>query len=176
MLKDKTTRSNVRPTGQRPALGSQYRDIGIKAVAAAAQQKEPNIEKQRKKGGNPMSETREARNSVDKSEKVARQAFEKSSAAIEQNFSSALEKTRDVNVKLIEMAHHSADATFELAHDIAVAKTPSDFGQALTTHATKQFELFNMQMSELASLAQTISGPGTDQFVRSFNQTFKGGS
>jgi len=37
MLKDKTTRSNVRPTGQRPALGSQYRDIGIKAVVAAAQ-------------------------------------------------------------------------------------------------------------------------------------------
>jgi hypothetical protein len=49
-------------------------------------------------------------------------------------------------------------------------------GQALTTHATKQFELFNMQMSELVSLAQMISGPGTEQFARSFNQTFKRGS
>jgi hypothetical protein len=80
-----------------------------------------------------MSETREARNFVDKSEKAARQAFEKGTAAIEQNFSSALEKTREVNVKLIEMARHSAEATFELAHDIAMAKTPSDSGQALTT-------------------------------------------
>jgi hypothetical protein len=72
---------------------------------------------------------------VDKSEKAARQSFEKGSAAIEQDFSSGLEKTREVNVKLIEMARQSAEATFELAHEIAMAKTPTDLGQALTTHA-----------------------------------------
>jgi len=123
-----------------------------------------------------MSEAREARNFVDKSTREARETFEQGSVAIEQNFSSALEKTRDVNVKLIEMARHSAEATFELAHEIATAKTHSDLTQALSTHATKQFEVFNMQMSELASLAQNISGAGSEQFTRSFNQVFKGGS
>ena len=105
-----------------------------------------------------MSETREARNFVDKSKKAARQAFEKGSAAIKQNFSSALEKTREVNVKLIEMARHSAEATFELAHDIAMAKDAFRFRSGLNDYATKQFELFimqlfNMQMSEFGILS-----------------------
>ena len=124
-----------------------------------------------------MSETREARNFVDKSKKAARQAFEKGSAAIKQNFSSALEKTRDVNVKLIEMARHSAEATFELAHDIAMAKDAFRFRSGLNT---KQFELFNMQlfnmqMSEFGILSTNDLWP-QDGATRSFTQTFKGGS
>jgi hypothetical protein len=177
MAKENARHSKVRSTGQRNIrLAGQYRDIGIKAVAAAAQQKEPETEKHTKKGGRPMSETREARNFVDKSTKAARETFEESSAAIEQNFSSVLEKSRDLNVKLVEMARDNAEATFDFARQIAAAKTPSDLAEALSTHANKQFELFNTQMRELASLAQTIAGSGTGPFARSFDQVFKGGS
>ena len=175
MVKDKATHWKVRSTGQKNTrLAGQYHDIGIKAVAAAAQQKEPDIDA--KMGGSPMSETKEGRNFVDKSTKVARETFEEGSAAIEQNFSSVLEKSRDLNVKLLEMARDNAEATFDFAREIATAKTPSDLAEALSTHANKQFELFNTQMRELASLAQTIAGSGTGPFARSFDQVFKGGS
>jgi hypothetical protein len=123
-----------------------------------------------------MSETKEVRNFVDKSTKAARETFEEGSAAIEQNFSSVLEKSRDFNLKLVEMARDNAEATFDFAREIATAKTPSDLAEALSTHANKQFELFSTQMRELASLAQTVAGSGVEPFARSFNQVFKGGA
>jgi hypothetical protein len=176
MAKENARHSKIRSTGQRDTrLAAQYRDIGIKAVAAAAQQKEPEFE-HTKKGGQPMSEAREARNFVDKSTKAARETLEEGSAAIEQNFASVLEKTRDLNVKLVEMARDNAEANFDFAREIATAKTPTDLAEALSTHANKQFELFNTQMRELATLAQTIAGSGAEPFTRSFNQVFKGGS
>jgi len=122
-----------------------------------------------------MSETKEGRNFVDKSTKAARETFEEGSAAIEQNFSSVLEKSRDLNVKLLEMARDNAEATFDFAREIATAKTPSDLAEALSTHANKQFELFSTQMRELASLAQTIAGSGAEPFARTFSQAFKRG-
>ena len=85
-----------------------------------------------------MNETEEIRKFGDKSTAAARETFEEGGAAIQQNFSVAVEKTRDLNVKLIEMARANAGATFDLGHEIATAKAPSDLAQALSTHATKQ--------------------------------------
>ena len=54
---------------------------------------------------------------------------------------SAVENVRDLNVRLIDMARASTDVAFDFAHAVAAAKKPSDFVEAWTTHATKQFDM-----------------------------------
>jgi len=148
--------SNERPPVQ---LGSMYHDIGIKAVAAATQQKEPDIGK-RKTGENPMTDIKQVTNFAERNTNATREAFEQGGVEIQQNVSAALAKSRALNVKLIEMARANAEATFDLAHDIAAAKTPWDMAETLSTHANKQIELFNRQTRELVSSAQAAIPEG----------------
>ena len=70
---------------------------------------------------------------------------------------SAAGNVRDINVRLFEMARANSDATFAFACDIAAAKKPSDFIEAWTTHATKQFDMLTKQAGELTSLGQSFA-------------------
>ena len=61
-----------------------------------------------------------------KSTKAARETIERGVSAAEdaakgaeQSFSSSLASMRELNGKLIDMAHANADAVFDLAHDLA---------------------------------------------------------
>jgi hypothetical protein len=92
--------------------------------------------------------TRETRESFDKTMETGAETVR----AAQQGFTSAAGNVRDLNVKLISMARANTIAAFDFAREIAEAGGPSDFIQACTTHATKQFDMLTKQASELTSL------------------------
>ena len=71
---------------------------------------------------------------------------------------------REFNAKLIDIAHANADAAFDLAHEIAGAKAPSDLVGIWSAHAKRQFEMMTKQMRELTEVGQKLAsrndGPG----------------
>jgi hypothetical protein len=73
---------------------------------------------------------------------------------------------RDLNVRLIDMAQANTDAAFGLAREVAEAKAPSDMVQALTTHATKQFDMLTKQASELTTLGQQFASKSSEPVTR----------
>ena len=107
-----------------------------------------------------MTDIKQVTNFAERNTNATREAFEQGGVEIQQNVSAALAKSRALNVKLIEMARANAEATFDLAHDIAAAKTPWDMAETLSTHANKQIELFNRQTRELVSSAQAAIPEG----------------
>jgi hypothetical protein len=68
-----------------------------------------------------------------------------------------VENVRDLNLKLIDMAQANAQAAFDFAREVAHAKGPSDFVQAWTTNATKQFDTLTKQAGELTRLGQRFA-------------------
>ena len=73
---------------------------------------------------------------------------------IQEGFASAVENVRNLNLRLIDMAQANAGAAFDFAREVAEAKGPSDFVQAWTTNATKQFDMLTKQASELTRLCK----------------------
>ena len=75
---------------------------------------------------------------------------------------------RELNIKLIDMAHANADAVFDLAHEVASAQTPSDLAAIWSAHAKRQFEMMTKQTRELTELGQKLASRGTESLTRSF--------
>jgi hypothetical protein len=63
---------------------------------------------------------------------------------------------RELNGKLIDMAHANADAVFDLAHEVAGAQAPSDLAAIWSAHAKRQFEMMTKQTRELTELGAKI--------------------
>jgi len=85
----------------------------------------------------------QARRFADNSSKAARETIERNVAAAEeaakvaeQNFSWSLGGLRELNGKLMYMAHANADAVFDLAHEVAAGAPPGP-PEPGVTHATK---------------------------------------
>jgi hypothetical protein len=74
---------------------------------------------------------------------------------------------------MIDMARANADATFDLALQIATAKTPSDIVELWPEYTRKQFEMLSEQAKELTALGQKIAGESAAPIARSVNQVFK---
>src|SRR6266480_3094162 len=85
---------------------------------------------------------------------------------VQEGVASALENVRDLNVRLIDMAQANTDSAFGLAREVAEAKAPSDLIQALTTHATKQFDMLSKQASELTTLTQRFANTSAEAVPR----------
>jgi hypothetical protein len=105
--------------------------------------------------------------------RIARESFDKTLDAgaetvreVREGFTSTLENVRDLNVRLIDMAQASTDAAFDFAREVAETKAPSDFFQACTTHATKQFDLLTKQASELTTLGRQVASTSSEQVTR----------
>jgi hypothetical protein len=141
-------------------LSRHYRQIGIKAVSSAAACSAPSAESDAKRKivqrRIPMSDTRTTR--------AAHESIDNSMAAgaetvrgVQEGFTSAVENVRDLNLRLIDMAQANTQAAFNLAREVAEAKGPSDFIQAWTTNATKQFDMLTKQASELTRLGQSFA-------------------
>ena len=79
---------------------------------------------------------------------------------------------RDYNLKMIEMAQANIEAVFEIARQLATAKTPSDMIELGTSHARKQFEMLSEQTKELTALGQKLAGESVEPIARSVNQAF----
>ncbi len=75
---------------------------------------------------------------------------------IQEGFTSAVENVRDLNLKLIDMAQANTQAAFDFAHEVSKAQGPSDFVQAWTTNATKQFDLLTKQASEFTKIGPKL--------------------
>ena len=59
--------------------------------------------------------------------------------------------------KPIDWARANAFAACDCAREVAEAKGPSEFIQAWTTHATKQFDVLTKQAGELTTLGQRFA-------------------
>jgi hypothetical protein len=100
----------------------------------------------------------------DRATRAARESFDETIASgaetvrgVQEGFTSAVENVRDLNVRLIDMARANAIAAFDFAREVAEAKGPSEFIQAWTTHATKQFDVLTKQAGELTTLGQRLA-------------------
>jgi hypothetical protein len=97
--------------------------------------------------------TRAARESIDNTMTTGAETVR----GVQEGFTSAVENVRDLNVRLIDMAQANTQAAFDFAREVAEAKGPSDFIQAWTTNATKQFDMLTKQASELTRLGQKFA-------------------
>jgi phasin len=126
-----------------------------------------------------MSEHNQSRKFADKSAAIANEAIEKGKAtaegsarAIEQSYSTAVENMRDYNLKMIDMAQTNIEEVFDVARQLATAKTPSDMIELCTTHARKRFEMLSEQTKELTALGQKLAADSAGPIARSVNQAF----
>jgi hypothetical protein len=141
-------------------LSRHYREIGIKAVSSAAARNAASAERdakrkivQRRIPMNEATAARAARESINDTMATGAETVRD----IQEGFTSAVENVRDLNLKLIDMAQANTQAAFDFAREVSKAQGPSDFVQAWTTNATKQFDLLTKQASELTKLGQSFA-------------------
>jgi hypothetical protein len=141
-------------------LSRHYRQIGIKPVSSAAARNAPSAESdgkrkivQRRIPMNEATAARAARENIN--DTMATGA--KTVREVQEGVTSAVENVRDLNLRLIDMAQANTQAAFDFAREVAEAKGPSDFVQAWTTNATKQFDILTKQASELTRLGQSFA-------------------
>ena len=102
-----------------------------------------------------MNEYEPSRRFTDKSTNAA--AVEGAATVAEQSFSRSLAAMRELNGKLVDVAHANADAVFDLASEVAGAKGPSDLVVIWSAYARRQFEMMTNQARELTELGQKFA-------------------
>jgi phasin len=117
---------------------------------------------------------------LDKGLARARDAHEKASAifghsteAFEEVFACAKRGSGEYQRKLLEIARINANAAFDMAHELAGAKTLPDAFERLLTHQRKQFELFTAQMKDLSALTQKVVAETTEPIRSNMAEPFK---
>jgi hypothetical protein len=123
---------------------------------------------QQTQGAPSMNRHEQSTRFADKSTKATREIIEGGIRSAEEatngaklNFLSSLTDMRELNIKLIDMAHANVDAVFYLAHEVASVQTPSDFIGIWSAHAKRQFEMMTKQTKELTELGQKLASPNT---------------
>jgi phasin len=76
---------------------------------------------------------------------------------LEQTYATVTKGAVDFNLQWLEMARHNINVTFDLAAQLAGAKSPSEFFELSATHARKQVETFSKQAQHLTALAQKVT-------------------
>jgi hypothetical protein len=107
-----------------------------------------------------MNKPEPPRRFTDKSTKAARETIDRGVSAArvaEQSFSWSLAAMRELNGKLVDMAHANADAVFDLASEVAGAKGPSDLVVIWSCYARRQFEMMINHARELAELGKKFA-------------------
>ena len=59
---------------------------------------------------------------------------------------------------------------FQFARQVAAAKTPSDFLEAWTAHATKTFDMLTKQASELTTLGRRVANEAAEPVTRAASE------
>jgi hypothetical protein len=133
--------------------------------------------------GETSMDEQQPRRFTEKTTKAARENLERGASATEdatknaeQSYSSALAGMRELNLKLIEMAHANTEAVFELAHEIASAEAPTDLAAIWAEHARRQFELMTKQNKELTDLGRKLAVRTTEPLARTVNEAFARGT
>jgi hypothetical protein len=81
------------------------------------------------------------------------------------NLLSSFAGMRELNIKLIDMAHANTDAVFDLVHDMADAKTPSDLMEIWSVYAQRRFEMMIKQAKEFTEVGQKLASRNTGPFT-----------
>ncbi len=115
------------------------------ARAAASTAAEDNIAAQTLRSEAPSSVT----DLLDKGLARAKDAHEKAAAilehsteAFEEIYSCAKRGSDEYQQKLLEIARHNANAAFDIARELAEARTLPEVFERVVTHQRKQFEAF----------------------------------
>ena len=130
-----------------------------------------------------MNEYERSRRFADKSTKAARETIERGIRSAEEatngaklSFLSSFAGLRELNIKLIDMAHANADAVFDLAQEVASVQAPSDLVAIWSAHANRQFEMMTKQTRELTELGQKLASQSTEPLTRGVNEAFRHGT
>jgi phasin len=76
---------------------------------------------------------------------------------LEETYATATKGASQYSLKVIEVARDNANAAFDFAAKLFVARSLSDVVELSSAHARKQFETAAAQTKELAALAQKVA-------------------
>jgi phasin family protein len=117
---------------------------------------------------------------ADKSTKAAHEAIERGAWSAEEvangakvNLLSSFAGMRELNTKLIDMAHANTNAVFDLAHEMASAHTPSDLMAIWSAYAKRRFEMLTKQAQQLTDVGQKLASSSTEPLSRSLSEAFR---
>jgi phasin len=99
--------------------------------------------------------------------------FEHSTEAFEEVFTCAKRGSGEYQQKLLEIARTNANAAFDMAHELAEAKTLPEVFERFLAHQRKQFELFTAQMKDLSMLTQKVVAETTEPIRTGMAEPFK---
>jgi phasin len=144
--------------------------------AAASTAAEDNIAAQTLRTEAPSSVT----DLLDKGLARAKDAHEKAAAilehsteAFEEIYSCAKRGSGEYQQKLLEIARHNANAAFDMARELADAKTLPEMFERVVTHQRKQFETFTAQIKDLSSLTQKVVAETTEPIRNGMAEPFR---
>jgi phasin family protein len=127
-----------------------------------------------------MNKHESSKRFADKTAKAAHEAIEsgawtagEAANGARVNLLSSLNGMRELNIKLIDMAHANVDAAFELAHEIASAQTPSDLVAIWSAYAKRRFEMLTKQAQQLTDVGQKLASSSTEPLSRSLSEAFR---
>lgn len=81
-------------------------------------------------------------------------AAETTGRAFQQSYENAASDAADFRTQWIEMLRENANASFDFAHQLVAAKSPSELLELTAAHSRRQFETFLQQGQKLTDLAQ----------------------
>jgi phasin len=131
-------------------------------------------------GAPTMDAAQAIREMADKGTKQAKESYETMSAAtaeaanmIQNACSTAAQGTMDCNAKVLEFARTNSNAAFDYGSKLLGVKSPTEFLEASTEHARKQFEVLSEQTKELAELGQKAMRQATEPLKAGAAKAFR---
>jgi phasin len=107
---------------------------------------------------------------AEKSEAVA----ETAANSVQHSLENAAGDAADFRAQWIEMLRQNANASFDFAHQLIAAKSPSEALELTAAHSRRQFETFLQQSQQLTGLAQQaatgVVKPMQDGMKRAFDK------
>jgi phasin len=107
---------------------------------------------------------------AEKSEAAVKEAGE----SFQKSYENAASEAADFRAQWIEMLRENANASFDFAHQLIAAKSPSEALELTTAHTRRQFETFLQQGQQLTELAQKAATgavkPMQDGMKRAFDK------
>lgn len=99
--------------------------------------------------------------------------FEHSTEAFDEIYTCAKRGSGEYQQKLVEIARINATAAFDMAHELAEAKTLPEMFERFLAHQRKQFELFTAQIKDLSALTQKVVTETTEPIRSGMVEPFK---
>ena len=101
-------------------------------------------------------------------------AAQEAGKSFQKSYANAASDAADFRAQWIEMLRENANASFDFAHRLIAAKSPSEALELMAAHSRRQFETFLQQSQQLTGLAQQaatgVVKPMQDGMKRAFDK------